>query len=88
MDVQVTGDYVAEQLPTWNTQGIANIVWAYAKMELCHDALMAAVATNLTGLILQCSHDTVVIPVVAVWLPNSTCVAASRLTNTASLLQP
>lgn len=47
---QVAGNYVAERLDSWDPQAIANIVWAYAKMEVCHDPLMTAVANNLTGI--------------------------------------
>lgn len=52
--MQVTGDFVAEHLHTWASQSVANVVWAYAKMEVCHDQLLAAVATDLTGLIASC----------------------------------
>ena len=52
--MQVTGDFVAEHLHTWGSQSVANVVWAYAKMEVYHDHLLAAVATDLTGLIAYC----------------------------------
>ena len=58
INTQGTGDFAAEHLHTWGSQSIANIVWAYAKMEVCHDRLLAAVAANLTGLIPHClSHN-------------------------------
>lgn len=50
MVLQVAGSHAAEHMQTWDSQAIANMVWAYAKMEVCHDRLMAAVATALTGL--------------------------------------
>jgi len=47
--MQEAAQYIAEHMHGWSPQTIANIVWAYGKLNVCHHVLMSAAAQSITS---------------------------------------
>ncbi|KAA6419711.1 MAG: hypothetical protein FRX49_10435 [Trebouxia sp. A1-2] len=49
--LQEAAHYIAQHLQGWSPQTIANIVWAYGKLSVCHHGLMSAAAQSITSIV-------------------------------------